>query len=131
MSDVETFVYVIAIKDCDKFKAPVKIGVSASPWGRLDTLQTACPYDIGIVGVLAYPSREIALQMEDCFHSTHKKHRTRGEWFDIEPNKAVAILRLHLRFGLDMFSTLSDDDKKQAIALTEAHLPPLETAGQS
>lgn len=120
MSDVH--LYLIAFKKGAAFSAPIKVGVSSSPFGRLDTLQTACPYELGIVGSLIYPSREIARQMENCFHETHSHRRLRGEWFDIEPTEALAILRLQLSFALDMFTSLSDQEQEQAIALCEAQL---------
>lgn len=118
----DVFIYVIAVKEGGEFKSPVKVGVSASPFGRLDALQTACPHDLGIVGVLSYPNREMARQMEDCFHQTHKAERRRGEWFDIEPQKALSIVRLQARFAIDMFTNFSAEEKAHCIAIMEEHL---------
>jgi hypothetical protein len=127
MKDETCFLYLIAAKVGDRFVAPVKVGVSHGPMGRLATLQTASPRELGIVGIIAYPCREIALKMEDCFHETQGEKRLRGEWFDIEPDKALALARLQLRFALSMFAAdLDDDIRDMAIAKAEEFLAKVE-----
>lgn len=119
----DTFVYLIAHRDGNIFLAPIKVGVSNTPDERLATFQTSCPHEIGLVIKIAYPTREIALKMEECFHVTQKPHRLRGEWFDIPPHQATQLLRLHLRFALSAFaSELSDEDHDSAIEIAERYL---------
>lgn len=118
-----TFVYLIAEKRDGCFVGPVKVGVSDGPLNRLATIQTGNPLDLGIVGLIAYPNRDIALSMEDCFHVTQKNKRLRGEWFDMDPADALALARLHLRFGLTMFaSELTEDQHNEAVQMAEAYL---------
>lgn len=118
----DVFVYVIATKKDGKFSAPVKVGVSSSPWGRLDTLQTACPFEIGIVGSLKFPSREIAMQMEDCFHYMQRADRLRGEWFNTDPDKALGLMRIYARWALELLTSFSEEEREACIREMEAHL---------
>lgn len=119
MTDV--FVYLVATVQDGQFMAPVKVGLSVSPKARVEALQTACPFELGLVGAISYPTREIAMRMEDCFHSTQKEHRLRGEWFDIPPRAALDLLRLHARFIIEA-SDLAPEEKKTAVGLAEAGL---------
>ena len=98
--DDDHFLYVIA-KRCDEApSSPVKIGISRNPFGRLRSIQTACPFPIGIVQIFTFPKREIALQMEEMLHETQSEKLLYGEWFDIEPTEAICLVCIATRVAL-------------------------------
>src|SRR5476651_2183087 len=92
MSD-DHYLYVIA-KKCDDagLIGPVKVGISNNPRKRLATIQTACPFPVGLVYVFSLPNREISRDMERMFHETRRDKCLYGEWFDYSPREAVSIL---------------------------------------
>lgn len=110
----DVFVYVIAVREGQEIKGPVKIGVSAWPHGRLEALQTACPFSLELVREFRFPSRKIALDVEECFHKTQAKHRLRGEWFDLAPSFAIMIINLHVSWMLELFTTMDEKERKVA-----------------
>lgn len=80
--------YVYIIERQDKY---VKIGRSAQPKTRIRNLQTQGGLDLAN----SFTSEECSnyKEIEREMHKTLRKHRTIGEWFDIDFNKAVAILK--------------------------------------
>lgn len=113
----DVFVYVIALRDGQEIKGPIKVGISSNPRARVASLQTACPFDLVLVREFRFPNREIALQFEDAFHTTQAKHRTRGEWFDLAPSYAIAIINLHVCWMLKHCMTLTPDEARTAIEM--------------
>jgi hypothetical protein len=100
MSD-DCSIYVIACVKDGKLSAPVKIGISSNVDKRLSGIQTSCPFELTIVGELFAPNRAVAQDVEQDFHAKQAKHRTRGEWFDIEPMTAVLLVCANYRDGLE------------------------------
>lgn len=91
-------------------ESPVKVGVSNSPNLRLQTIQTACPFKVDYVYELACPSKDIAMEIERCFHDTQTKFRLHGEWFDLDPIAAVHLLCIAYRTLLGIKTNYSKED---------------------
>lgn len=113
----DVFLYVIGTRRDGKVQSPTKVGISAQPYSRFSNLQTASPYELVLVKAFRLPTREIALEMEDCFHSTQKASRLKGEWFEIDPREATCIVSLHIRWALECFTNLNEDELKAAFEL--------------
>lgn len=73
-----TVVYVIG-PECET--PPLKIGVSSYVDERLKTLQIGCPSKLVVLFSLAH---EMAFQIEKRAHTILSRHRTDGEWFDVD-----------------------------------------------
>jgi hypothetical protein len=56
-----------------------KIGYSKNPLGRINELQTGCPFSLRILGFI-----EGDRKIEKKFHKRFWANRTRGEWFRYE-----------------------------------------------
>ena len=97
----ETYLYVIAQRNEDGFTQPIKIGISNKPQKRLRQIQTSCPFRIGIVTTLVFPNEEVAATIERCLHQTQTKHRSFGEWFDIDPDTASLLVCMACRAVLN------------------------------
>jgi hypothetical protein len=67
----------------------VKIGRSSNPFGRIEALQTGCPYPI-VLKVCFYC--ENASEVEGRLHELCKAHRGHGEWFEIDSVTVRAML---------------------------------------
>lgn len=91
----DCFVYLIAVESGSE-NGPVKVGVSKNVRARISELQTASPYKLKLVHQFAFPDREIAMYMEQCFHELQCADRTNGEWFAINPIIALQILCLYV-----------------------------------
>jgi hypothetical protein len=92
------YVYIIAhLSEQSELCGPVKIGLSSNPISRLATLQTGSASKLVLVGRYAFWRRSHALEVEQVFHRTAAVHRTTGEWFDIEPDSAVAMMAMNIR----------------------------------
>lgn len=72
-------------------RGPTKIGITNSINARLSTLRTASPYPLHLI--YAFQLGKIALTVEQAAHAALKSARMRGEWFMIEPFKAVEIVK--------------------------------------
>lgn len=68
----ETYVYFIV---SNQFNF-CKIGFSANPTSRLKEIQTGCPFDLSIAGIIKGSKKR-----EKEFHEMFKEYRTHGEWF--------------------------------------------------
>ncbi len=58
-------------------EGPIKIGIAENVQSRLDSIQSASPYPIRVIGVI--PRGGIKLERE--LHRQFKEGRLRGEWF--------------------------------------------------
>lgn len=85
----ETFVYLILALKKDGEPGPVKVGIGSNPQKRLKQLGTGTPFQIGLVGAVMMPTRQIARLIERAFHDVFKEHRMHGEWFDMPPGDAA------------------------------------------
>jgi hypothetical protein len=101
-ADDTHYVYVIATVKDGRHCAPVKVGITKHLDKRVSALQTASPYQLRMIHAIGVPCRAIALEMEDCFHATHKAEGLKGEWFDMPPHEALAILTFQFRLHLDI-----------------------------
>lgn len=71
---------------------PVKIGMAVDVEKRISELQTGFPYRLDVfatVEVRAAHARKIEKACHDRLHSRRRK----GEWFQIEPAEAAAVVR--------------------------------------
>lgn len=84
-SEFPSYVYVIqAGKD-----GPVKIGSAQKPSERLQELQTSNWHQLYLRAVVPCGPRVV---IEKVAHALADRHRIRGEWFDLEPLKAVEFV---------------------------------------
>lgn len=88
------YVYVIGTLLDGRLTAPVKVGVTTDVTGRLAALQTGSAKPLGLLYALGLPSRLMALGLERSFHLAEAEHRLSGEWFDLEPLRAMKLLLL-------------------------------------
>lgn len=100
----------------DLTKGPSKVGIASDPLKRMATLQTAHFQKLVCAGWWATPDREIARQLEIAFHATQAKFRLSGEWFDIPPNKCMAILMIGLGVMLNLRCGMDPDQVNEALA---------------
>lgn len=97
LSQGDCGIYIIACVKDGALGGPVKVGISTTPWKRLRSIQTSCPYEARLVHVFVAPNKEVARQLEASFHTTQAKHRTVGEWFNIEPRFALTMMCMNYR----------------------------------
>lgn len=71
---------------------PCKIGVSADPMKRLKSVQTGCAMAVEVWGYCTFPSRFVARRFERSAHDALSGNRLSGEWFDVEPEAAIAAI---------------------------------------
>jgi hypothetical protein len=67
----------------------VKIGISSSPWGRISSIQTSCPFELRMAKVFTLPTRRIARDVELAVHEAFGDVRLRGEWFAVSADNAI------------------------------------------
>jgi len=82
-----TFVYLIAPFVGGEFQGPCKIGIAEDIPRRVQQLQTASPYRLGVYYALRFPWRSVAEHVEKLLHTYHKTERLEGEWFDLPPDE--------------------------------------------
>jgi Meiotically up-regulated gene 113 len=68
----------------------VKIGVSTNPNARLAQLRTASAFPIDFSYIAVTPGT--GFDIERGAHEMLKSHRCNGEWFDVQPEIAVAAI---------------------------------------
>ena len=68
----------------------VKVGVSTNPNARLAQLRTASAFPIEFSYIACTPGT--GFEIEQLAHSILANHRCSGEWFDVQPDIAVAAL---------------------------------------
>jgi hypothetical protein len=72
---------------------PVKVGISASPRGRVYDLQVGNPHRLHLLGHIEFATRAIAMAHERWFHETMADKRLESEWFDMTGTDAIAALK--------------------------------------
>ena len=87
-------IYVIG---CFEKMEAVKIGISKrSPHlGRLQQLQTGSPYHLHIYAQFPVYHYHIYTK-EKNIHTTLAANRMKGEWFNIHPRTAIAVIKEEL-----------------------------------
>lgn len=110
-------IYIVGAVQNHEFCAPSKIGISTRPHARLEALQNANPNELSLFRIFNVPDRSIAGQIEECFLSTQKEHRLRGEWFDFHPQEASEILAFQIRLAIDAFTDLTGEARERAFEM--------------
>jgi hypothetical protein len=103
-------VYILARKAADGFIAPVKIGITQSLRSRFRAVQTACPFPIDLYAHLFCPSVRVARDLEASFLGAHQVEHLHGEWLQIEPARAAAVLQLHLLWTMHLVGGFTQAD---------------------
>lgn len=80
-----------------------KVGISKNPRVRLKQVQSVEPGRIVLVGQYWFWKRNHALMVERKFHQICDLWRERGEWFDMDPQHAVALMAENLQSFADKF----------------------------
>jgi hypothetical protein len=76
------YVYVIV----DAASKCVKVGISSTPWGRIQTLQSGNPAPLHLWAFFGPWFRDTALSIESSLHKSMSKKHLRGEWYSINPS---------------------------------------------
>lgn len=118
VSGTDSFVYIICVVRGGKEVAPCKIGISDRPADRLRGLQTSHFEELKLYREYRLPSREIASEVESCFHYSQSGACLRGEWFNLVPQKAAALLDFQIILMLDAFTSI---DPGEALELVVVH----------
>ena len=74
------------------FGAPVKIGISEDPIQRLGTIQAGHYEELVFHRFWWLPGIAISSKIEADFKREHAEHNIRGEWFDMMPEQAEALV---------------------------------------
>jgi hypothetical protein len=85
----------------------VKVGFALNVDQRLKELQTGCPYELTVIGVL----RDTSALAERWFHAAMRSERGRGEWF-----KLTDRVRLLIQAVNDGFYPLKAEEIKALFA---------------
>lgn len=85
-------VYVVAHSLHDGWRGPCKIGISSSWACRVSSLQSGNPKPIGLFVFYDIGDRACAAQTERALHRIFSDKRLSGEWFQIDPNRAVCAI---------------------------------------
>lgn len=117
MADSDHFIYVISVTKLGIPLAPVKIGITSQVDGRLKALQTASPYPLSLVHTFTVPNKGIAREIERAFHEVQKKHKTSGEWFDLDPMIAVFLMCMNIKVTLHYCTDLESEEMKTALEM--------------
>lgn len=67
----------------------IKIGRSNNPRTRVADLQTACPYDLGVIGVIDTAD---ATETERRIHERYADQQVRGEWYNLRHEQKQRLL---------------------------------------
>lgn len=98
----EHFVYIMGHLSSDfHIVGPSKIGISFHPPKRLKQVQSEQPGRIVLVCQFGFRSREQARAVEKEFHRNCDGFRLSGEWFDMPPSDAVAVMNKNLTDFVD------------------------------
>jgi hypothetical protein len=79
---------------------PVKIGITSNVAARMAAVQTGQHKPLYPLAVFNTPNREIARAREVFTHKQFADRRLEGEWFDLDPVKALADVCSHWRYYL-------------------------------
>lgn len=110
----EHYVYIIAVAKPGEPLGPVKIGITSNVNSRFRNLQTACPYPLKLIHVFTAPNAECAVRVEEAFHTTQKRHRTKGEWFNLSPIIALQLMCLNLEVIFKFLCKFNDEEIQSA-----------------
>lgn len=77
---------------------PVKIGITSNVASRLAGVQTGQHRKLHALAVFGTPNREIARRLESSFHEQLGSKRMEGEWFEMDPIRALETLCEMLRY---------------------------------
>jgi hypothetical protein len=69
----------------------VKVGVTTNPRARLASLRTGSAFPIDYAYLAVTPG-DSGAAIEAAAHKLLDKHRCNGEWFDVQPEMAVAAI---------------------------------------
>ena len=125
MSDCH--VYIIAAAIDGWLKGPVKVGMAFDAHKRLATIQTGHPHELQIAAYFTMPSRGVAREVEQAFHTVMSGKRMKGEWFDIDVITAIHAMCVNIRTALQINTELSPAEMEAAllfagVTATEANL---------
>jgi len=81
------YVYVIGTvqPDCT-LGSPVKVGITANPYGRLSTIKTSCPNPVEFAHLFQTRTKDAAVILERAAHKLWEGASLNGEWFDTDPD---------------------------------------------
>jgi hypothetical protein len=113
------FLYVICHRYQDIDGAPVKVGITRSPGGRLASLQTASPHKLAISAAFKMPTFEAAKSAESIAHILLGERRMHGEWFHLAPRKAASTLAWMI-YRLADYMGFKDDEFDRVVGATWA-----------
>ncbi len=114
--DDTTYIYILAAVNGEMLEGPVKIGISADPWKRLNEIQTGNPRELQVATWFPLPTREIARHIEFGIHQVQRGRALRGEWFDMGVVQAIQIVCIAIRTALEAHGT-----EPETIALALEH----------
>lgn len=118
------YVYVVATVKDWRHCAPSKIGISRSPYARLESLRTASPHHLDIAFAFAVDGVEEARAIERLALDNWGRFRLNGEWVDVPPAHAVFAVATCVEFvRADGTPYLSDAYPAflDRVGVTEAH----------
>jgi hypothetical protein len=103
----------------------VKIGITTNPRARLASLRTGSAFPIDYAYLAVTPGESRAA-IESGTHTLLDKHRCNGEWFDVQPEMAVAaIAGAAHKLGHPILPvTLDVSDQILSIASAGGEAPP-------
>lgn len=71
-----------------------KIGMSKTPWRRVNTINYSCPYRIELLGTIS-PKNGTDSVLEKLLHSYYSPLQREGEWFDIPDEEMESLIELN------------------------------------
>ena len=97
----------------------IKVGSSTNPRARLAQLRTASPFPLEI-DYLGFTRSDLYVEVEKTAHAILADHRVNLEWFDCEPDIAVAAIhRAAFRLGDHVIAT--NPENSEALLKAAAH----------
>jgi hypothetical protein len=115
-----SYVYIICTVIDGSYCAPVKVGMSENPEGRISTLQTGNPNQLHLYQTFSLPNRDIAEAIESAFHQVCSNRRMVGEWFSISPTQTAALMECNIRSHVEIHCGFSGLDAEKVIELCMA-----------
>lgn len=115
------YVYIVATRRNGLLDKPVKVGITKNWRSRIKQIQTGSAEKVEYVWIFNLPNKDIAAELEATFHKVQAEHRTSGEWFSIDPLKAIQSMCLNIRANLQVkLSHWDEEDITRAYELTRA-----------
>ena len=74
----------------------VKIGEAQNPTNRLSSLQIGSPYRLSLFTVIEIGGDSPAV--ESTLHEIYRRHRIRGEWFDLPDDALLTLAKIDVIF---------------------------------